>query len=95
MDKAFWQSIIDNEYVIPPDFLIQTLTSELLSYLGSGDSALREGTAYTILDVWIHRNYYLRSPGFAQLTFIEQQPIFASALLPLVENTLSQIRTWC
>ena len=58
MNKAFWQSIIDNEYVIPPDFMVQTLTSELLSYLGSGDPALREGTAYAILDAWIHRDYY-------------------------------------
>lgn len=58
MDKAFWQSIIDNEYVIPSDLEIQAATSELLSYLGSADSELREGTAYTILDAWIHQDYY-------------------------------------
>jgi hypothetical protein len=58
MDKAFWQSITDNEYAIPPDSSVQALTSELLSYLGSVDPELREGPAYTILDAWIHRDYY-------------------------------------
>lgn len=58
MDKAFWQSIIDNEYAIPPASSVQALTSELLSYLGSVDPELREGPAYAILDAWIHRDYY-------------------------------------
>jgi hypothetical protein len=58
MDKAFWQSITDNEYAIPPDSSVQALTSELLSYLGSVDPELREGPAYIILDAWIHRDYY-------------------------------------
>lgn len=39
--------------------------------------------------------FQLLSPGFAHLTFVEQRPAVADALLPLVENALSQIRAWC
>jgi hypothetical protein len=39
--------------------------------------------------------FQLRSPGFANLTFVEQRPAITDALLPLVENALSQIRAWC
>ncbi len=58
MDRAFWQSILDNEYAIPYDSSVQALTPELLSYLESFDQELREKTAYAILDTWIHRGYY-------------------------------------
>ncbi len=58
MDKTFWQSIMDNEYAVPPDFSVETLTAELLTYLGSTDPELREGPAYAILDAWIHQGYY-------------------------------------
>ncbi|MEO8954461.1 MAG: DUF2785 domain-containing protein [Ktedonobacteraceae bacterium] len=58
MDKMFWQSIIDNEYAIPPEASVAALTPELLSYLGSVDPELREETTYAILDAWIHRGYY-------------------------------------
>ncbi|MBA2676863.1 MAG: hypothetical protein H0U76_00460 [Ktedonobacteraceae bacterium] len=39
--------------------------------------------------------FQLRSPDFAHLTFVEQQPVVAGALLPIVEHALSQIRAWC
>ena len=58
MDKTFWQSIRGNEYVVPMDYTVATLTPELLSYLGSPDPELRDETAYTILDAWIHLDYY-------------------------------------
>lgn len=58
MDKAFWKSIIDNEYAIPPDSSVEALTSELLSYLGSVDPEVREGSVYAVLDAWIHRDSY-------------------------------------
>jgi hypothetical protein len=58
MDKMFWQSIKDNDYAVPPHSSVETLTSELLSYLGSPDPEFREGFAYTILDAWLHLGYY-------------------------------------
>lgn len=58
MDKTFWQSIRGNEYVVPMDYTVATLTPELLSYLGSPDPELRDETAYTTLDAWIHLDYY-------------------------------------
>lgn len=58
MNRTFWQSIIDNEYIVPTGYSVAALTPELLSYLGSPDAELREGPAYAILDAWIHRGYY-------------------------------------
>jgi Protein of unknown function (DUF2785) len=39
--------------------------------------------------------FQLRSPGFAGLTLVDQAPPQASALLPLVDEALAQIRAWC
>jgi hypothetical protein len=39
--------------------------------------------------------FQLRSPGFANLTSVEQRPAVADALLPLVESALSRVRSWC
>lgn len=39
--------------------------------------------------------FQLRYPGFANLSFVERRPAITDALLPLVENALSQIRAWC
>jgi hypothetical protein len=58
MDKTFWQSIIGNDYVVPIGYSVAVLTPELLSYLGSPSSELREEIAYALLDAWIHRDYY-------------------------------------
>ncbi|GCE09105.1 DUF2785 domain-containing protein [Dictyobacter aurantiacus] len=58
MDKAFWHNIIEDEYAVPSPYSIATLTPELLSYLGSTDSELREELAYMILCEWIGRGNY-------------------------------------
>lgn len=55
------------------------------------ETCARHNTKYFLYDLY----FQLRSPGFAHLTFVEQQPVVADALLPLVENALSQIRAWC
>ena len=39
--------------------------------------------------------FQLRSPGFAGMPHVKQRPAIADALLPLVEEALSQIQTWC
>ncbi len=58
MDKAFWRSIIDNEYVVPAGHSVAELTTELLSYLASPDPELREELAYSMLDGWLQRDVY-------------------------------------
>lgn len=58
MDKAFWQNIIDNECAIPTGESIMHLTAELLSYLESSDTELREGPVYTILAKWLKQGSY-------------------------------------
>ncbi len=39
--------------------------------------------------------FQLHSPGFANLTFVEQHSAIGNELLPLVEDALYQIRAWC
>lgn len=58
MDKASWQAIVDANYAIPQNQSVETLTSELLSYLGSTDFDLRDVFGYPILAEWIGKGYY-------------------------------------
>jgi hypothetical protein len=39
--------------------------------------------------------FQLLSPGFANLTFVDEAPSLTHELLPLVEDALREIRTWC
>jgi Protein of unknown function (DUF2785) len=39
--------------------------------------------------------FQLLSPGFADLTFVNEKPPQANELLPLVEDALRHIRVWC
>jgi Protein of unknown function (DUF2785) len=58
MEKAFWQSIVNNDYALPVDQPLSILTAELLTTLGSTDLVLREDLTYPVLDTWIGRGYY-------------------------------------
>jgi len=51
--KEFWHEIVANQYKIPDDEDLLTLTNELLAYLGNPDPELREQFAYSILSRWI------------------------------------------
>ncbi|MEO8972664.1 MAG: DUF2785 domain-containing protein [Ktedonobacteraceae bacterium] len=57
MDKTFWQSIVDNEYALPPQQSVAELAPELLANLGSTDPERREQSA-TMLEKWVNREYY-------------------------------------
>ncbi len=58
MDKAFWHSIVTNDYAIPSEPSLASMTAELLQYLGSTDSELRDELAYPILERWIDTGRY-------------------------------------
>lgn len=58
MDKAFWHSIVANDYAIPSEPSLASMTAELLQYLGSTDSELRDELAYPILERWIDTGCY-------------------------------------
>jgi len=49
MEKQFWKAIQDNECKIPDGHTVNSLTPELLSFLGSTDPELRDDLAYAIL----------------------------------------------
>lgn len=53
MDQSFWAQIHENNYEVPEEHSLDTLSTELLGYLASSDPALRLGTAYPILEQWI------------------------------------------
>lgn len=61
MDKAFWQTIVDNEYELTNKSDLLLRTRELVEYLGSPDPLLRETFAYDILARWIV-SYRYHSP---------------------------------
>lgn len=53
MERSFWREIIDNRYRIPEGHELGDLTVELIEYLPSPDSELRDTFAYNILARWI------------------------------------------
>ena len=56
MDKAFWQAILENDCTVPEGHSVASLTPELLGYLGSTDTFLRDEVAFEILAAWIARD---------------------------------------
>lgn len=57
MDKTFLQTIVHNDYMLPPTQSVEALTPELLKNLGSTDPERREQSA-TILEKWVNLEYY-------------------------------------
>lgn len=55
MDKAFWTNIAENDYAIPQGHDLIDLTEELLGYLDSPDSELRDDIAYRTFHQWINK----------------------------------------
>lgn len=58
MEKAFWQSIKEQEFQVPEGYTLSGLTSDLMACLGSPDSELRDSLAYEILGHWIATGAY-------------------------------------
>lgn len=58
MDPAFWKTIADNDYAIPEGHALDDLTAELLGYLGSTDSVLRDDIGYVVLAYWFKHDVY-------------------------------------
>ena len=54
MDKTFWKSIAENDFKVPDGHDLFDLTEELLVYLGSSDSELRDMIAYQTFYHWIN-----------------------------------------
>jgi len=58
MDTSFWQSIVDADFAVPDGSSVTDLTPQLVSFLGSSDSQLRDAFGFPILAVWIDRGGY-------------------------------------
>lgn len=53
MDETFWRQIIENNYSLPADADLLTLTDALLDYLALPDALWRDTIGYGILARWI------------------------------------------
>ena len=53
MERSFWRNILEHEGAIPAGHDLETLTQELLSYLGSTDPELRDEFGFSVLANWI------------------------------------------
>lgn len=67
MDKATWNEIIENDYQIPEDKDLDTLTTELIDYLQSTNAELRDEIAYNVLARWIISHQYYSDSQLIQL----------------------------
>jgi hypothetical protein len=54
MDREFWRGVLEAEGVLPGGYDLEALTAELLSYLSSSDSELRDEFGFAILGNWIY-----------------------------------------
>jgi hypothetical protein len=57
-DKAFWRSIAQNHYMLPPGMNSSDFTPQLLLWLGNPDPELRDEIAVETLTNWILGSYY-------------------------------------
>jgi hypothetical protein len=58
MDKPFWISIQENNFAIPGGHAVLALTEELLSYIGSTDSELRDTIGLEVFYNWLKKGLY-------------------------------------
>lgn len=58
MDRSFWQKIVDDGFAVPEGYSAQQLMPELISYLGSTDSELRDRFGYYIAGNWIEAGHF-------------------------------------
>ena len=52
-DRQYFRDIAAHQFAVPPGSSAATLAPQLIAWLGSSDSELRDTLAYTILDQWI------------------------------------------
>lgn len=62
MDKSFWQAIVANDCILPDDHKAIDLLPDLLGFLASPDSELRDDIGYMVFVQWIVRDEHF-SPG--------------------------------
>lgn len=67
-DKAFWRSVVQNNYAVPQNESADGLAMELSSLLASPDPELRDDLAYSILARWIYRPNVLAQSTLIKLT---------------------------
>jgi len=60
--KAFWQSVAQHDYAVPPGEDLAALVAELEGFLASPDPELRDEIAYSTLAAWIYQKRTIEPP---------------------------------
>lgn len=68
MDKAFWKSLMQNDYAVPDGHSLEELTTELFAYLGNTDSELRDDIGYIVYANWLEMGLYSQADVEHQIT---------------------------
>lgn len=58
MEKTFWVSIKENKFVFPDGYSIDSLTEELIAYIGSTDPELRDSIGLEAFYHWLKQGLY-------------------------------------
>jgi len=58
MEKQFWVSILENKYAFPAEYSVLQLTEELISFVGSTDSELRDTIGLEVFYNWLKQGLY-------------------------------------
>ncbi|MDQ0988227.1 DUF2785 domain-containing protein [Streptomyces sp. V2I9] len=56
LDAAYWHTVHANDYAVPHDADLSTLTDELARALKDPDPEVRDGIPYVVLRTWIERD---------------------------------------
>lgn len=86
-DKTFWQSLSENEFVIPNGHNVQQLTPALIELLGSTDPVLRDDIAYSALIYWVTKQQLYSADELRQLTATLRDGLYDQ----LIENPSNSV----
>jgi len=64
---AFWRSLKEQEFKLPPDTAVFPLALEATTLLGSTDPELRDGIGYEALLAWVYRDQRLSAAQLNEL----------------------------
>ena len=76
-DRAFWQSIHDHAFTVPPGESAIALATELVGYAGSPDRELRDGLAYEITASWVYEKKLFTPQELRALVHLDEANLTA------------------
>lgn len=81
MDKSFWQAIVADDCILPDDHKANDLLPDLLGFLASPDSELRDDIGYMVFVQWIVRDEHFSPDELRNLIKTLTQNLSDDAIL--------------